>query len=76
MSDLDVSDLLRNLSDDYSNNRVSFSEYRLQRRIILRKLDEEYNQFYFKDNNSEALSEEFDKDGSANEVELIQELEQ
>ncbi len=49
MSDLEVSALLRNLSEDYSNNRVSFSEYRSQRKIILRKLDEEYNQVYVED---------------------------
>lgn len=49
MSDLEVSALLRNLSEDYSSNRVSFSEYRLQRRIILRELDEEYNQVFFED---------------------------
>lgn len=57
MSDLEVSDQLRNLSDDYSNNRVSFSEYRLQRQVILRNLDREYNQVYF-ESEPDAISED------------------
>ncbi len=75
MSDLDVSDLLRNLSDDYSNNRVSFSEYRLQRRIILRSLDEEYNQVYFEEDSEKYHEADIDKDDAGDEVALVQELE-
>jgi len=50
MNDFDISLVLRNLSDDYSGNRISFSEYRLQRKAILLQLDEDCNQtFYHKE---------------------------
>ena len=68
MSDLEASALLRNLSEDYSNNRVSFSEYRLQRKIIFQKLDEEYNQVYVEDQE--------DVDETQNENMIIHEYEQ
>jgi len=71
MNDLDVSALLMNLSDDYSNNRISFIEYRSQRRIILRQLDEEYNQMYL-ENESNEQAEIENKDENI----IIQEAEQ
>ncbi len=43
MNDLHSSSLLWTLSDDYANNRISFQEYRSQRKILLCKIDEEYN---------------------------------
>ncbi len=82
MSDLEVSDQLINLSDDYSNNRVSFSEYRLQRQVILRNLDEEYNQVYFESEpdaipeDSNIAAEVVDDDDVIDEAALAQELEQ
>jgi len=43
MSDSNFSALLRNLSGDYYHNRIGFEEYRAQRKVILDKIDEEFN---------------------------------
>lgn len=34
---------LRNLSNDYYHNHIGFDEYRIQRKLILDKIDEEMN---------------------------------
>lgn len=47
MSDLKVSPLIKSLSDNYVNNRISFDEYRSERQIILRQIDSEFNQRVF-----------------------------
>ena len=47
MSDLKVSSLIRTLSENYANNRISFDEYRFERRQILRDIDSEFNQIVF-----------------------------
>ncbi|VAW91014.1 hypothetical protein MNBD_GAMMA23-2130 [hydrothermal vent metagenome] len=82
MSDLEASEQLRNLSDDYSNNRVSFFDYRLQRQAILRSLDEECNQVYFNADSEDSYEdmnitdEVIDADEIVDEAVLAQELEQ
>jgi hypothetical protein len=43
MSDISYSAKLRELSKDYYQNHIQLSEYRLQRKIILDKIDEEFN---------------------------------
>jgi hypothetical protein len=43
MSENSYSLLLRNLSNDYYYNHMSFEDYRVQRRIILDKIDEDFN---------------------------------
>ncbi len=43
MSDTSYSATLRRLSQDYFQNHISFEEYRIQRKIILDKIDEEFN---------------------------------
>jgi len=35
--------MLRNLSNDYYYNHIGFEDYRVQRKIILDKIDEEFN---------------------------------
>lgn len=35
--------MLRNLSNDYYQNKIGFEEYRGQRKIILDKIDAEFN---------------------------------
>jgi hypothetical protein len=35
--------MLRRLSNDYYYEKVGFQDYRIQRKIILDKIDEEYN---------------------------------
>ena len=35
--------MLRNLSNDYYQNKIGFEEYRSQRKIILDKIDVEFN---------------------------------
>lgn len=47
MSDLKVSSLIKTLSENYLNNRITFAEYRLERKIILRQIDTEFNQRIF-----------------------------
>ena len=56
MSEENFSLMLRNLSDDYYNNRIAFEEYRSRRKIILDKIDEEYNGSEQIDDNTEELS--------------------
>jgi len=53
MSDLKVSPLIKTLSDNYVNNRISFDEYRFERQVILRQIDSEFNQRFFEDSQSE-----------------------
>ncbi len=43
MSDTNLSAMLRNLSREYYQKRISFEDYRAQRKIILDKIDEEFN---------------------------------
>jgi len=43
MSDISFSAQLRNLSKDYYQNHIDFEEYRAQRKVILDKIDEEFN---------------------------------
>lgn len=43
MSENSFSLMLRNLSNDYYHNHISFEDYRIQRKIILDKIDEEFN---------------------------------
>ncbi|HEY9052477.1 MAG TPA: hypothetical protein VIQ03_13080 [Gammaproteobacteria bacterium] len=43
MNDLSYSTMVRNLSRDYYNQIISKEDYRNQRRILLDKIDEEYN---------------------------------
>lgn len=43
MTDTSHSLELRNLSNDYYNNLIGFDEYRIQRRLILDRVDLEMN---------------------------------
>ena len=43
MSDLSYSAKLRDLSKDYYQNHINFESYRAQRKIIIDKIDEEFN---------------------------------
>ena len=43
MSESSYSLMLHNLSNDYYQNRIEFEEYRNQRKIILDKIDAEFN---------------------------------
>ncbi len=43
MSETSYSILLRNLSHDYYHNHIGFDDYRVQRKIILDKIDEDFN---------------------------------
>ena len=43
MSENSYSLLLRNLSDAYYQETIGFDEYRAQRKIILDKIDEDFN---------------------------------
>ena len=43
MSDTSYSAMLRCLSKQYYQGHIGFKEYRIQRKIILDKIDEEFN---------------------------------
>ena len=43
MPDISYSAKLRDLSKDYYQNHIKFDEYRSQRKIIIDKIDEEFN---------------------------------
>jgi len=43
MNEIKYCSLLRDLSNDYANQRISFEQYRAERKILLWKIDEEYN---------------------------------
>ena len=43
MNDSNYSVILRNLSSDYYHGHTDFSAYRIQRKILLDKIDEELN---------------------------------
>ena len=43
MNDGSLSEQLRHLASDYYHQRISFEQYRAQRKIILNKIDEEFN---------------------------------
>jgi hypothetical protein len=43
MSNPSYSTMLRKLSDDYFQNHIGFEEYRIQRKILLDKIDAEFN---------------------------------
>ena len=43
MSDTNYSVILHDLSSKYYQNKISFEDYRAQRKIILDKIDEEFN---------------------------------
>ena len=46
MNEASLSAQLRNLSRDYYQKRISFAEYRAQRKVLLDKIDEEVNGQY------------------------------
>jgi len=56
MSEENFSVILRNLADDYFNDRIPFNEYRSKRKIILDKIDEEFNGIEQVDNVEEKSS--------------------
>lgn len=56
MSEESFSVMLRNLSNDYYYNHIPFSEYRLKRKIILDRIDEEFNGSEQIDDKEEELS--------------------
>ena len=43
MTDISYSAKLRELSKDYYQNHIRFDEYRSQRKLIIDKIDEEFN---------------------------------
>lgn len=43
MNDLNNFDKLQQLSKDYYQHQISFSEYRLRRKEVLDKIDEQFN---------------------------------
>ena len=43
MTNTNYSVILRNLSNRYYLNQISFQDYRAQRKVILDKIDEEFN---------------------------------
>ena len=43
MSESSYSTMLRNLCKEYSQKHIGFEEYRAQRKIILDKIDKEFN---------------------------------
>lgn len=43
MSESSYSTILRNLSKEYSQKHIGFEEYRARRKIILDKIDKEFN---------------------------------
>jgi hypothetical protein len=43
MSDTSYSLMLRQLSNDYYQYRIDFEQYRIQRKLILDKIDAEFN---------------------------------
>lgn len=43
MSNSSYSVMLRNLSKEYYQNHIGFDEYRAQRKMILDKIDDEFN---------------------------------
>ena len=43
MSDTNYSAMLHSLSKEYYQNHIGFEDYRVQRKIILDKIDEEFN---------------------------------
>ena len=43
MSDTNYSVILHDLSNRYYQNKISFEDYRAQRKMILDKIDEEFN---------------------------------
>lgn len=43
MTESSYSQTLRNLSNDYYRNHIGFEEYRIQRKLILDKIDQEMN---------------------------------
>jgi len=50
MGDISYSAKLRDLSKDYYQNHIRFDEYRLQRKILIDKIDEEFNGRKIEDN--------------------------
>ena len=56
MSDISYSEKLRNLSKDYYQNHIKFDDYRSQRKIIIDKIDEEYNGYKANDMEDNNLS--------------------
>lgn len=43
MNDSNYSVILRNLSNDHYHGHIDFNKYRIQRKILLDKIDEELN---------------------------------
>ncbi|MDH5354762.1 MAG: hypothetical protein OEY09_10005 [Gammaproteobacteria bacterium] len=50
MNDSSYSVILQNLSSDYYHGQIDFEDYRIQRKIVLDKVDEELNGFSIIDN--------------------------
>jgi len=50
MGDISYSAKLRDLSKDYYQNHIRFDEYRSQRKILIDKIDEEFNGRKIEDN--------------------------
>ena len=77
MSDLEISSLIKDLSDNYANNHISLSEYRYQRRILLQQVDCEFNQLCVDDvlqTNEEASSFQENNDIANNQHADISEI--
>lgn len=56
MSEKNFSQMLRELSNDYYYNSIPFDTYRSRRKLILDKIDEEFNGWDDNDNKDEELS--------------------
>jgi len=52
MSELSISEQLRELSKNYYQNHIRFDEYRVQRRALLSRIDAEFNGVYEQEDNT------------------------
>jgi len=57
MSDTSYSAMLHGLSKEYYQNHIGFEDYRIQRKIILDKIDEEFNGRKLHDEPAEELEQ-------------------
>ena len=53
MSDTSYSVMLRNLSREYYQSHIGFEEYRMQRKSILDKIDQDFNGYQSHDSQTE-----------------------
>ncbi len=65
MSDISYSAKLRDLSKEYYQNHIRLDEYRLQRKVILDKIDEEFNGRKIEDINDKTETSSTDPDQSS-----------